>query len=102
MFENANYRWNIAHGLIDNVEPKELIAQHTPISLRPGEPTTQTVFYLRLGSTMPVTHFSVGSPPVQIPPTNEPYSGDGKLQIYSMHGLGVTNLAILDVSSNKS
>jgi hypothetical protein len=99
MFQRANYIGNGNLGLDVDAQPKELTPKNTGVSFKPGEVTTQARYSLLLSSTMPTMRFAVGSPPLNIPPTNVPYSGEGKLQINTTQFRGTVNLAILDVKN---
>lgn len=92
MFKKAGYKGVAGMGIEVGIEPDALSPQGTWEDFKPGEPKAIGKYSLLLGSTRPTIRGLES-----IPPTNEPYSGDGSLQIAASRKLGVLNLSILSV-----
>ncbi|MFZ2522303.1 MAG: transglutaminase-like domain-containing protein [Minisyncoccia bacterium] len=93
MFKEANYL-AIGYGIDIDAEPGDKLGvDRTAIFFAPAEPTSSGTFCLELRSSKPTIRFGKEN----LPPTNVPYSGEGKLKIEKDDNYGGFALDILEV-----
>ena len=94
MFREANYMAYGNSGLDVEAEPgDQLDTKGTPILFGPAEATASGKYCLELRSSKPTTRFRKEN----LPPTNIPYSGEGKLKIGTSEQFGGFALDIIEV-----
>lgn len=95
MFKDANYETPAGFGLKFEYGPQWKVQPQTdgdtPM-FRPGEQTVTGKYQLLLSSTRPILR--LGNARGNIPPTNEPFTGDATLTISATPNRGVLNLGI--------
>lgn len=94
MFREANYMAYGNPSLDVEVEPSDqLFTKGTPILFAPAESTASGIYCLELRSSKPIIRFRKEN----LPPTNIPYSGAGKLNIGTSEQFGGLALDIVEV-----
>jgi len=99
MFRDANYSAIGGLGLDLEAEPRNKLNPFltSPIVFYPAEPKASGVLCLELSSTKPEIRLREEN----IPPTNVPYSGEGKLNIRVSEQFGGLALDIVEVKPEK-
>ncbi len=92
-FREAGYEGIWGYGIETNAEPAELLPNSTRMTLAPAQPTAEAKFSMILKSTKPTIRLFKEN----LPPTNTPYSGEGKLQINTTQNSGIVNLSLVSV-----
>lgn len=95
MFRQANYL-AIGYGIDIEGEPHELWAEGKGLTFKPGESRTEGAYHLFLKSTRPSYKISKGQSEI-VPPTNTPFSGEGKINIITGDQFYGMKLKLVDV-----
>lgn len=93
MFQEAGYEGIWGYGIEIDTQPNELSPNSTKMTMPPAQSTAEAKFSLLLKSTKPTLRLFAEN----IPPTNTPYSGEGKLAINTTQASGVVNLQLVSV-----
>lgn len=100
MFKEANYMaYATKPNLNVKAEPEDKLRQKgTTVLFEPAEATTSGVYCLELSSSKPKFRFGQGT----LPPTNEPYSGEGKLSVTTTAQSGEFALDIIEIKEKNA
>lgn len=102
MFREANYMAFTGLGLDFEAEPREQLGPRcSQLFFAPAESTASGKCFLELSSTKPVLRLTKGAGGGSLPPTNIPYSGEGKLKIDTNNNPSLLALDIVEIREEK-